>query len=264
MAIAWAPASSTRLASSGALISSSSQPLRIFTVTGIFTAFAIAAMIDAACSGSRIRLQPALCLAIFGTGQPMLTSTMLAPICSTTRAASAIFAGSPPKIWIETGRSSSVYSAYSSVRSMPRTRPSLLTISDTTRPQPPCRFTRRRNEVSVMPAIGETTNGDSRVTGPMLVRFDISCVYFNRYGLPDQIHRQDESRVRAFAHQAPHHAFQRPMGDTHHVAFLDERHRVVRQLAFNQRPDALDLFHRNRRQHAVIADDLDDAVDFQD
>src|SRR5690349_22147325 len=30
-----------------------------------------------------IRLQPALCLAIFGTGHPMLTSTLFAPICST-------------------------------------------------------------------------------------------------------------------------------------------------------------------------------------
>ena len=34
------------------------------------------------------------------------------------------------------------------------------TISVTTRPQPPCRFTRRRNAVSVMPAIGATTNGE--------------------------------------------------------------------------------------------------------
>ena len=129
----------------------------------------MAAMISAACCGSRIRLQPALCLAIFGTGQPMLTSTMLAPMASTTRAASAILAGSPPKIWMETGRSSSVYSAYSSVRSMPRTRPSLLTISDTTSPQPPWRFTRRRNAVSVMPAMGETTNGESSSMVPIFM-----------------------------------------------------------------------------------------------
>jgi hypothetical protein len=80
------------------LIASASQPARIFTVTGIFTAFAIAATTACACSGSRIRLQPALCFAIFGTGQPMLTSTMSAPMPSTICAASAIFAGSPPKI----------------------------------------------------------------------------------------------------------------------------------------------------------------------
>ena len=89
----------------------------------------------------------------------MLMSTMSAPMPSTIRAASAIFAGSPPKIWIETGRSSSVYSAYSSVLSMPRTRPSELTISVTTSPHPPCRLTRRRNAVSVMPAIGATPTG---------------------------------------------------------------------------------------------------------
>ena len=74
------------------------------------TAFAIARTTPAACSGSRIRLQPALSFAIFGTGQPMLTSTMSAPMPSTTRAAAAIRSGSPPKIWIDTGRSSSVYS----------------------------------------------------------------------------------------------------------------------------------------------------------
>ena len=172
--------------------SPSSHPLRIFTVTGICTAFAIAAMIAAACSGSRIKLQPALCFAIFGTGQPMLTSTMLAPICSTTRAASAIFAGSPPKIWIETGRSSSVYSAYSSVRSMPRIKPSLLTISETTSPHPPWRFTSRRKAVSVIPAIGETTNGESSSMGPIfmidgrtpaplrLIRLDVGSVDLDR------------------------------------------------------------------------------------
>ena len=82
----------------GAFRSPSLQPARIFTVTGIFTAFVIAAMTDAACSGSRIRLQPALCFAIFGTGQPMFTSTMSAPMPSTICAAAAIFSGSPPKI----------------------------------------------------------------------------------------------------------------------------------------------------------------------
>ena len=45
---------------------------------------------------------------------------------------------------------------------MPRTSPSELTISVTTRPQPPWRLTRRRNAVSVMPAIGATANGDGQ------------------------------------------------------------------------------------------------------
>ena len=47
---------------------------------------------------------------------------------------------------------------------MPRTSPSLLTISVTTSPQPPWRLTRRRNAVSVIPAIGETTSGDDEST----------------------------------------------------------------------------------------------------
>ena len=78
---------------SGALRSASFQPARILTVTGICTAFAMASMTLAAWSGSRIRLQPALCLAILGTGQPMFTSTISAPMPSTMRAASAIFGG---------------------------------------------------------------------------------------------------------------------------------------------------------------------------
>src|SRR5579872_1282013 len=50
---------------------------------------------------------------------------------------------------------------------MPRISPSELTISVTTRPQPPCRLTRRRNAVSVMPAMGATAYGDSSATLPM-------------------------------------------------------------------------------------------------
>src|SRR5688500_15413472 len=166
---AAAPASATSRATSGALISSSVQPARIFTVTGMRTARVIAPTIAAACDGSRIRLQPALCLEIFGTGQPMFTSTALAPMPSTMAAASAILAGSPPKIWMETGRSSSVYSAYSRVRSMPRTRPSELTISLTTRPQPPWRFTSRRKAVSVIPAIGATPSAGSTGREPIFM-----------------------------------------------------------------------------------------------
>src|SRR5881397_1930124 len=74
------------------------------------------------------------------------------------------------------GRSSSVYSAYSSVRSIPRTSPSALTISVTTRPQPPWRLTIRRNAVSVMPAIGATANVDGRLTWPMRIMVNASCV----------------------------------------------------------------------------------------
>ena len=132
MAIAFAPASSTRLANSPAFTSPSSQPLRILTVTGIFPPSYRCD--DLGRRGLAHQAAAGMVLRDFGTGQPMLTSTILAPICSTTRAP-AILAGSPPKIWMETGRSLGVLGA-SCVRSMPRTRPSLLTIS-TRRAHPP-------------------------------------------------------------------------------------------------------------------------------
>src|SRR4051812_28605627 len=186
------------------------------------TFFVMAAITFAACCGSRIRLQPALCFEIFGTGHPMLTSTMSAPRLSTICAASAIFSGSPPKIWMDTGRSSSVNSVYSSVRSIPRTSPSELTISVTTRPHPPWRFTSRRNAVSVIPAMGATTNGAASGTEPIftalqytrLVRLDVGGINFHADTLADEINREDEARVRPFTNETAHHAFQ---GAVHHL-----------------------------------------------
>src|SRR6186997_3039479 len=106
---------------------------------------------------------------------------------------------------METGRSSSVYSAYSSVRSIPRTRPSELTISVTTSPQPPRRFTRRRNAVSVMPAIGASPNAGARLMDPIfisyplvratLVSLHVRRVDFDADGLADQVDRQHQPRV---------------------------------------------------------------------
>src|SRR3954463_442839 len=99
---------------------------------------------------------------------------------------------------------------------MPRTRPSDETISVTTRPQPPCRLTRRRNAVSVMPAIGATTNGDGSATLPIFIGAtgpgasgergsvgpDIGGVDLDADSLPDQIDGQDEACVRALPEQA--------------------------------------------------------------
>src|SRR6185503_8521162 len=236
-----------------------SQPARIFTVTGMRTALAIAATTACACSGSRIRLQPALCLAIFGTGQPMLMSTMSAPMPSTICAASAIFTGSPPKIWIETGRSSSVYSAYSSVRSIPRTSPSELTISVTTRPHPPRRLTRRRKAVSVMPAIGASANGWSRLTAPifMSVRFHVGGVHLDAHRLADQVDRENQPRVRSLAHQPPDHSLERAVRDFHHHPFPDQRTRIELQIALDQPPDRVDLPLRDGHDLAVEGDDVD-------
>ena len=64
----------------------------------------------------------------------------------------------------------------SSVRSMPRTSPSELTISVTTRPHPPFRFTRRRKAVSVIPAIGARANGGASSTMPIFMLLMSSAV----------------------------------------------------------------------------------------
>src|SRR6266550_300297 len=133
---------------------------------------------------------------------------------------------------METGRSSSVYSAYSSVRSMPRTNPSDDTISVTTRPHPPWRLTSRRKAESVMPAIGATTNG--------------------------------EARVRTLASQTADDTLERTVHDLHHHPFADHRARIVGELAFNQRADPLDLVLGNRRGLSFERDDVDYTGALQD
>ena len=83
-----------------------SSPRRIFTETGMSTAPATAETIRAARSGSSSSVAPAPVFVTLRTGQPKLMSTMSAPAAATIRAASAITAGSEPKIWIASGCSS--------------------------------------------------------------------------------------------------------------------------------------------------------------
>src|SRR5262245_43434216 len=124
------------------------------------------------------------------------------------------------------GRSSSVYSAYSRVRSIPRTSPSGLTISVTTNTHPPFRFTSLRTAGAVIPALGATANGDGSSTVPIfmttdcrLVGFHIRCVDLNTNSLAYQVHRQDEPRARTIlAHQPAHDSAQRAMNDFDHHA----------------------------------------------
>src|SRR6185503_12821912 len=120
---------------------------------------------------------------------------------------------------MDTGRSSSVYSAYSSVQSIPRTSPSELTISVTTRPHPPLRFTRRRNAVSVMPAIGASANGGARLTLPIFMRsifLHVGRVHLDAHRLSDEIDGEHQSCVRALAGQPSDHTFQRAVGHLDH------------------------------------------------
>src|SRR5262245_3308968 len=103
---------------------------------------------------------------------------------------------------------------------MPRTRPSALTISVTTSPQPPCRFTRRRNAVSVIPAIGAMAKGDSRFTVPIFIALlsagrvfgpgagelvcpDCARVDFHAHCLPDEVDRKDQPRAAGVLPQQP-------------------------------------------------------------
>src|SRR5262245_45583182 len=161
------------------------------------------------------------------------------------------------------GRSSSVYSAYSSVRSIPRTRPSALTISVTTRPQPPCLFTRRRNAVSVMPAIGAMASGDGRSTAPILmelVGLRVGRVDFDRDRLADEIHGQHEAgAMRVLPHQPADDALQRAVNHFDHHAFADHRAWIVLELAADEQPDAVQLEFGNRRRLSLERHDVDDA-----
>ena len=66
---------------------------------------------------------------------------------------------------------------------MPRTSPSELTISVTTRPHPPSRFTRRRKAVSVIPAIGASANGGDSEMDPILGMDEMSVVARRQDGM---------------------------------------------------------------------------------
>src|SRR5207249_1307018 len=79
---------------------------------------------------------PAPVFVTFFTGHPKLMSTRSAPAASTIRAASAITAGSEPKIWIASGCSSVATRRYPSVRSFRCSIPAQLTISEQTSPAP--------------------------------------------------------------------------------------------------------------------------------
>ena len=83
-----------------------STPRRIFTDTGSDVADATASTSRQARSGSSSSDAPAPVFVTFLTGQPKFMSTTSAPAASTIRAASAIAAGSEPKIWIASGCSS--------------------------------------------------------------------------------------------------------------------------------------------------------------
>ena len=98
-AIAAAPELSISRANSTAFICSSSQPERIFTVTGQSASPTAALTIFAASSGVFISALPPPGFTTFGTGQPMFMSIIsgLKPRSPRSLTALAINSGSSPK-----------------------------------------------------------------------------------------------------------------------------------------------------------------------
>ena len=153
------PAASARRASVAALREASSQPSRIFTLTGTSTAPTTAAIRRSARSGSRISALPEAPVVTALAGQPMLMSMIRAPCPATMRAASAIQPGSRPASCTAVASSASPSSARARTPGLAATISWLATISDTTSPAPR-RATSRRNGRSVMPAIGASRTGE--------------------------------------------------------------------------------------------------------
>src|SRR6185312_15153513 len=160
------PLSSAMRASFGALRLLSSQPVRIFSVTGRSTAFTTASRMRAARPSSRISAEPAWPFTTFFTGQPKLMSISAAPRSALSFAASAMTRGSQPASCTAIGCSSGQFFAMVSDWRVSRIIASLAIISETTSPAP-CRFTSRRNGRSVTPDIGARSTGSVSGRGPI-------------------------------------------------------------------------------------------------
>ena len=114
---------------SGALILFSSQPFRIFTVTGTFTAFLTAFTIFPQSSGVFIKTEPPPLLFTLGAGHPIFMSIMSGLYFNAKVAARAIISGLSPKIWIAQGCSFSESCSKLIVFSLEKEIPRELTIS---------------------------------------------------------------------------------------------------------------------------------------
>ena len=149
------PASSRRRALSGALTDCSSQPVRIFAVTGSGeTARTTAEAMAARRVPSRRREDPPFLQTTLLTGQPKLRSMKSGCFQSTTEVAPrASCSGSPPKSWTPRGCSSGVKSTNCSVRSLRCRMPSAETNSVVSTSAPRALQMRRKTEL-VTPAMG--------------------------------------------------------------------------------------------------------------
>jgi len=96
-----------------------SQPVRIFKVTGMSTAFTTVARMRPTRTSSLSSAEPAITLQIFFAGQPMLMSMIWAPRSTLCLAASASIAGSLPTICTDTGPGSPAWLARRWVLALP-------------------------------------------------------------------------------------------------------------------------------------------------
>src|SRR5262245_22421785 len=70
--------------------------------------------------------------------------------------------------------------------------------------------------------------------------------------------------MRTFTNQTTDDAFEGTVDDFHHHAFTDHRTRVIRELAFDERANAVDFVLGNRRGLPFEGNDADDAGALQD
>ncbi len=96
----------------------------------------------------------------------MLMSMIAAPRSALSLAASAIWAGSHPASWSETGSSTAAQAAFCSDWRVSRIIAGEAIISVTLSPEPK-RRTSLRKGMSVTPVIGARITGQSMRTGPM-------------------------------------------------------------------------------------------------
>jgi hypothetical protein len=127
--IAFTPSRSARAAISGALRVLSSQPSRIFRVTGRDVALTAASISRAASSGSRIRAEPDSAPVTSLAGHPMLKSMMSAPASAASLAPLATHSGVRPTNWITISGKPSPTAARRTTSGRPRAKLSQATIS---------------------------------------------------------------------------------------------------------------------------------------
>ena len=171
------PAPSARRARSGAFRHPSSQPSRVFSVTGTSTAPTTASISRSAWSGSRISADPDQPVVTRRAGHPMLMSIACAPMPASILAASAIGAASRPTSCTEVAPSPVPSSARARASGCARSISSDATISDVTSPAPNPATTRRSGR-SVIPAIGASSTGGS---GGKWVRVRAICLFLGRH-----------------------------------------------------------------------------------